>query len=951
MIIDSGMVISGFVSKVINEVVDVPLNPIKNKIKNADNNRRDKNQSIETRIYQVTIDSINKFTNDTYRGQDNLYDAAESILRGFKNSNNNTEAVRVGLKMLVTQVTVDICEDFLRILCHEICIDKNDILYKEIILLQHEQMHEDMYEGFDVVNRNDEKTHEKLDYALEGINKIDKKIDSMDNHTKRHYEKPIKNRIDEYADKWNENVFLNNFNEEDENAGTEIKLSEIYKEKCLPHYIWKTNTNTSNKLSNLLSKYIIDKNGKNMLLILGQPGIGKSTLITWMISNLIEKKEDVYVYQFAFDLKNVNWESDNILHEIFEVLNLRYDELENKTLILDGFDEIYINNNRERILNKMNQELKRMNFLQKFSLFITCRENYVDRTQLEENDYIILQEWDEDQIKCFCEVYEKESARKNTEKKFDGISEIKINKIIERKEIFGIPLILYMVLALNVDIEKGSSTVDIYDQIFSLKKGGIYDRCYDVEHRINSPEIKKHIHRISQRIAFWIFENEDSKTCISQETFEEICNNEISEFGGKVEEIQTDTLIGNFFKLNHCEGKGTKELQFVHRSIYEYFVVIYFFESIHKLKSKEEVAGKLGELLKDGHLSKQILEFIKCKFDSMERKYLLDNTKDVFGMMLRDGMTYYFIKEQKKPLFDIIVREMNIFSNMLELIHLWDYKLGYYDRKIVVYLQHNHFNGLNLDGADLNGEDLSGAYLSVAYLRNADLSGADLGGAYLSGADLNGADLRNADLGVAYLSDADLNGADLRDAYLFGADLRDADLKDADLRDAYLSDADLSGADLRDADLRNADLNGADLNRADLNGADLNGTDLRRADLSKADLSGAYLSEADLSGADLRQADLSGADLRQADLSGAYLSGADLSKADLSGADLSGADLSGADLSGADLSGADLNESIFNEKQVGILYEIYDLRLSRVFMFDTDEIIRYKEYCIRKLKG
>lgn len=911
MVIDSSMVISCFVSKVIDEVVDAPWNSIKNAIKYADKNRRDKNQSIETRIYQVTIDSINKFTNDTYRGQDNLYDAVESILWGFKNRNNNTEAVRVGLKMLVSQVTVDICEDFLRILCHEICIDKNDILYKEIILLQHVQIHEDMYESFDVSNRNDEKTHEKLDYAIEGINKIDKKIDSMDNHTKRHYEKPIKNRIDEYADKWNENVFLNNFNEEDENAGTEIKLSEIYKEKFLPHYIWKANTNTSNKLSNLLAKYIIDKNRKNLLLVLGQPGIGKSTLITWMIANLIENKEDVYVYQFAFDLKNVNWESDNILHEIFEVLNLRYDELENKTLILDGFDEIYVNGNRERILNKMNQELKRMNYLQEFFLFMTCRENYLDRTQLEENDYITLQAWDEEQIKCFCEVYEKESARKNTETKFDGISELKINKIIERKEIFGIPLILYMVLALNVDIEKGSSTVDIYDQIFSLKKGGIYDRCYDVEHRINTPEIKKHIHRISQRIAFWIFENEASETCISQETFEEICNNEMSEFGGKVEEIQTDTLIGNFFKLKHCEGKGTNELQFVHRSIYEYFVVIYFFESIHKSKSKEEVAGQLGELLKDGHLSKQILEFIKCKFDSMERKYLSDITREVFDMMLRDGMTYYFIKIQKEPLLDILVREMNTFSNMLELIHLWDDKLGYVDRKIVVYLQHNNFSGLNLDGANLSEADLYGAYLR---------------GAYLSGANLS----------EAYLSEANLIGADL---------------SEAELSEAYLSEADLIGADLIGANLSEADLIGANLSGADLSGAELIEADLSGAELSGANLSGANLGKAYLIGADLGKANLIGADLSKANLRGAYLRGAYLGKAELSGADLSKADLIGADLSKADLRGAYLNESIFNEEQVGLLCEIYDLSLSRVFLSDTDEIIKYKEYCIRKQKG
>ena len=79
--------------------------------------------------------------------------------------------------------------------------------------------------------------------------------------------------------------------------------------------------------------------------------------------------------------------------------------------------------------------------------------------------------------------------------------------MLEDKEIFGIPLILYMVLAVNISIKKSSSVVDVYDQIFSIDGGKIYERSYDAEHRINQSEIKKHIYTISQKIAFWIFEN------------------------------------------------------------------------------------------------------------------------------------------------------------------------------------------------------------------------------------------------------------------------------------------------------------------------------------------------------------------------------------------------------------------------------------------------------------
>ena len=70
--------------------------------------------------------------------------------------------------------------------------------------------------------------------------------------------------------------------------------------------------------------------------------------------------------------------------------------------------------------------------------------------------------------------------------------------LFKGKEVFGIPLILYMILALDISIEKEDSIVDIYDQIFSLE-GGIYERCitsisYEMPHRIN--EIKEQILRL-----------------------------------------------------------------------------------------------------------------------------------------------------------------------------------------------------------------------------------------------------------------------------------------------------------------------------------------------------------------------------------------------------------------------------------------------------------------------
>ncbi len=925
-------VFGDFVSKVVSDGVDV----LKSAIKDADLDRKSYNQNLQTRLYQLMIDALNRFTHDTYRKQDKLYDAAESILKGYVSTKDNTDAVKSGLKMLVSDVNNDTCREFLETLCGEICRDDNSDLYKEMDILWKKRESEYVHGEFEKNNQYGEEILRKLTNLKDVIDYIKEMIDGKeDNQTESNNKVPVVNRAEEYAQKWDKNVFLNNFNKRDKNAGVNIKLKDIYIEKHLPHYVWKADNEPLDDLKDLLSEYIVDNDDRKMLLILGQPGIGKSTLITWIMANLVEKKDNIYVYQLASDLKKINWLGDDILCEILKTLKLKYDELENKTLILDGFDEVYVKGDRERILYKMNQELEKKNYLKEFSLIITCRENYVNKVELDGIEYITLQAWDEEQIKSFCKKYEEKNIRKSLTTGVNIISENIINKILKKSDIFGIPLILYMVLALNVDIERSSSTVDIYDQIFSLKKGGIYDRCYDVEHRINSPEIKKHIHQISQRIAFWIFENKADEAFISQKKFEEICENEMRQSGEKSEEIQRDALIGNFFKLKHCEGKGTDELQFVHRSIYEYFVAVYFFESLNNLKTKEEVAGKLGELLKYGRLSEQILEFIKYKFDNMKEYKLSDITREIFTIMLRDGMTYYV----EGKYMNIIVREMNIFSNMLNIVHLWNPKLGKLD-DIVFYLQYNHRNTLNLIGANLSEANLSGADLIRADLSEANLSGADL-----IRADLSGAHLFRADLSGADLIRADLSGAHLGGANLSGANLSGADLSEANLSVANLSEANLIGANLIEANLSGADLIRADLSGADLSKANLSGADLIRANLIGANLIGANLIVAALIRVNLSEADLSGANLIGANLSEANLSGANLSGADLSEADLSEANLSGADLSEANLSEADLIRTIFDENQVNLLSKGYDLTNSRVYISKTEEIISYDEYC------
>lgn len=819
-------VFGAFVSKVVNDSENV----LKSAIKDADLNRKSYNQNLQTQMYNVIVDALNVYTYNKYKKQDKLYDAAESILIGFMSSKDDADVIKSGLEILTSGVDDDACKRFFEILCFEICKDENDDLYKEIDIFWKKQEGEYAYRESEKKYQNDREVLEKLNDLKECIDYIKEKVDDEKNYVVRYNnELNIINRAEEYADKWNENVFLNDFDERDENTGVNVKLKDIYLEKCLPHYIWGMNEKLSSNLKELLIEYI-NNNDKKMLLILGQAGIGKSTLITWIMANLIERREQILVYQFASDLRSVNWQNDNIFNEILKILKLEYVDLKNRTLIFDGFDEIQASNDREKILNQLYYELNAMNNLRNFSLIITCRENCVYKLQNIGCDYITLQAWDDEQIRSFCENYKRVNV--------SDVTRGTINKIIDNKEILGIPLILYMLMAFKIDINKNGSIIDVYDRIFSLDEGGIYDRCinnqnYAVSHRISTN--KQQIYQVSQQIAFWIFENNSEQAFISQKEYEKICDIVMNESKEKNENIKQDILLGNYFGLmKYYVGIETDELHFLHHSIYEYFVAVYFFESICNLPSKEAIAGKLGLLLKHGCLSQQILEFIKYKFDNLKRDEFPNILRESFEIMIRDGMTYYV----GETFLNIIDCEMNVFSNMLEIMHLWNFTQEQFNNQIVFYFRYNDRSALNLMGMKLRKADLKKISMRKANLRQVDLVEADLREADLREANLREANLRKSCLVGAYLRKANLIGTNLIGANLCEADLSKVDLTSANLIESDLCGADLSGANLNGADLIRADLSGAGLIRADLNGADL-----REAILDGTDFLGANLHE------------------------------------------------------------------------------------------------------------
>lgn len=77
----SEIVFSGFASKAVNDIADVS----KDKIRITVKNKNTKHQNIESQIYNVIVDVLNKITYNQFdNNQDMILDAAYSLLKSFK---------------------------------------------------------------------------------------------------------------------------------------------------------------------------------------------------------------------------------------------------------------------------------------------------------------------------------------------------------------------------------------------------------------------------------------------------------------------------------------------------------------------------------------------------------------------------------------------------------------------------------------------------------------------------------------------------------------------------------------------------------------------------------------------------------------------------------------------------------------------------------------------------
>ncbi|MBD5116160.1 MAG: hypothetical protein HDT48_01425 [Ruminococcaceae bacterium] len=636
------------------------------------------------------------------------------------------------------------------------------------------------------------------------------------------------------------------------------------------------------------------------------------------------------------------------------------EEYKNKVLILDGLDEVCVLKSEFDGYNFIENLSKvlRTGFGRNIRIIITSRMGYFNK--INRNNYVDIAKifWEEDSVIDWCAAYCKIHNNRSEWCESFKKSYTNLEKEDKRKEVFCTPLILYICCVSQVDISIHNSIASIYDEAFNVIGARQYNEWAEAskeEFEINR--------QFTKELAFQMFLN-DKLEDVLHSNFVQIAKKKVMSWTqekhlSQVKELEFEKL----FTINHFAYGKNDAIEFVHKTIGEYFTAVKLYEdyfehidgtvdntwcNIFNAFRYKTIPVDIMQYLIDLILSRQDSNWIENFFKayyigfntqsllavtcfkpgySTSNKALINQVHIAFRNLtwLLTGLGFnnsQFIstKENTQILYSYIKYDIN-FSGWKNLEHT---VFSNSDLRKSIFkgacLKNSIFIEAFLTNVDFNKAILEETIFINTNLAGADLSGANLKRARLMGADLKrarliGADLKRADLSGANLLEANLTGADLTGAHIIGAEpgaehtivsFIEANLIEVNATETVFKRANLTGANLTGAVFKRADLTGAVLTGANLTGVDFTGAVLKRANLAGADLSGANLTKAVFKRADLTGADLTGADLTGVDFTGAVLKRANLAGADLTGAILTEADLTGVFLTGAILTGTDL---------------------------------------------
>ena len=714
-----------------------------------------------------------------------------------------------------------------------------------------------------------------------------------------------------YAHEFNKPLFLNM------NQHSCCTLDKMY---CSPSI--HLNSGEDQTAADVINAWFKHDMAHSVLLLLGDAGVGKSTLCRKMVWDAIMPNHSKSEFQIPFEVIHViplrkyfdeveKWKPKYsvtlLLKSLFDIKRpLKGNEL----FVLDGLDEVEIlcptfpfDEFFSDLQSFSEYGMKVMITSRKTDCITACLLKYSENKEEEIESQIVCHtlSWNDETVNNWCDHYRKYHFDLDYDRWMqhflESYNSLPANDSRDtRREILRIPIVLYIVCYTQVDLKKNSSVCSIYDQAFHK----ILDRDHnkhatDVQVLNTRKSKKEAIARLVQwqftkELALQLFLNNKQTDAIKNAKKRTI---EILQLDGV--QISDDYRIDTnaYFAVFHFarETDDKRGVVFAHRTVLEYFTAVKFYEDYLQKTTSSDDTFEVWNLLVAAFRYKMLDAFILDYLLVLHQK---DDSVTQYEHFYR-GICEQLILSipfQQHPVPEYCFNtECLLPSNQLHILfsNLTRYMTGrgYRNLENDASLEFQSCLQILFQQPPLRSEitdserfyylkqwNLSNCTFSGAHLRFTYLEGAILSGATLSSASLDHAVLNQAHLEEAHLENADMKSTFLREAHLEKAHLENAFMECAILEEAHLNEAHLEFAKMKKARLLFAHLEDSHLNMARLEEAELEDAFLERAHLEGAFLQGANLARAHLNETSFIGAHLQWTCLKDTDLERAYLKGA-----------------------------------------------------------------------------
>ena len=685
----------------------------------------------------------------------------------------------------------------------------------------------------EIINKNIEPLKKNMEEILKILLNQNFNTTNLNTTLKEPLIKRLYDDNEEYQAKYNDTLFL----ESEVNDDKKATLKDMY---IKPHI----------KSSYVAQEFDLNRWANDIdsriLLLYGKAGIGKTSFVSWLAFEKVFEQES-HILELRRYISMIN--SDSPWESIKQCFKCDNDDIyQNKILILDGLDEVCVLNNQfngDRFITQLNNTL-RTRFGRNIKIIITSRMGYFN--EIKTNNNIVVQTifWSDDTVAKWCNTYSHiHDNRKEWCESFKEAHSI-LNKKDKRKKVFCTPFVLYICCVSQINIFKHDGIAGIYNEAFNVIGKRQYNEL-NTECEIDF-EINK---QFTKEIAFQMFLNKKLEETLESSYVTTAKQKVIKWFQEKYDTDSSTVIEPEFkklFAMNHFAYNRKDAVEFVHKTVGEYFVAVKLYEDYLENIPNEGIEKTWNNIFNAFRYKKIPIDIMKYLIELLKNNKD-DNWKNKFFQSYYEGIEKQLLIKacnlelEYQPTHASLIKQIHIaFRNLTWLLT----GIGF-DNSEFCNSKHN----LEILASYINGDvNLS----NWKNLENINLSKLDLSRSNLKGAHLNGSNFSKTNLSNALLSDAFFNFACLEGAvlkwtimkriYMEEANLEEAHLEGANLEEAHLEYASLESAHLKYARLSNAHFENAHIEKADLENSHFDEAHLENAHFEESNLKNTYFTKA-----------------------------------------------------------------------------------------------------------